>query len=95
MSWKNIIRKDFGEGAYEGDAMKETREFLNDLEEFKKQLAKAYSNRPIDSYLLEILNKNLEEMKDYTKKLPLESMRMLDNTGKPKKGHPHYKERLQ
>ena len=90
MSWKDEIKKDFGEGAYEGDAMKGTREFLNDLEEFRKQLAKTYSNRPISSYLLEILNKNLEEMKDNTKELPLESMRMLDNQGKPKKGHPHY-----
>ena len=64
MSWKEEIKKDFGEADHPYDAMKGTREFINDLEEFKQQLIKTYSSRPLSRNILEILNRNLEEMKE-------------------------------
>ncbi len=97
MSWKDKIKKDFGEGDYSKEDMAEfnekTNKFLKDLEEFKKEIVK--KNMPVRAYILEVLNKNLDEMKEITKPLneplsPTNSLMLSYKTGKPIKGHPHY-----
>jgi len=97
MSWKDEIKKDFGEGDYTKEEMAEfnekTNKFLRDLEEFKKEIIK--QNKPVRDYILEVLNRNLDEMKEITKPIPLHyegpnSLRLSNKTGRPIKGHPHY-----
>tara|TARA_R100000734_G_C3316746_1_gene109391 strand:- start:1268 stop:1585 length:318 start_codon:yes stop_codon:yes gene_type:complete len=98
MSWKDEIKKDFGEGDYTKEEMAEfnekTNKFLKDLEEFKKEIIK--QNKPVRGYILEVLNRNLDEMKEITKPIPSQykgsanSLMLSYKTGRPIKGHPHY-----
>ena len=72
-------------------------ESSNTLEEFRKEIAKSSNKGPIPTYVVEVLNKNLDEMKEITKPLPqnynkgsTNSLMRSYKTGRPIKGHPHH-----